>query len=242
MKMSRILTRLGLVASMVALCALAIAAATNYSLFGDSMLVSPGNASATAAQIRSDCAIAPNYGGVDITVPAGLTVAGLNKLATDYKFTQGTDGGGSPRFGVTVTTPTGGSPTIFFYLGPPPNYTGDPPNVWLNTGNLAAPTNLVDTSQLPGGNFYDPYAHAQALYGSYPVTDIFIVVDACWFAGTQTVWVDNVMVNNTTVTFEKPVAQTKDQCKNGGWQTVTRADGSTFKNQGDCIQYVNTGK
>ena len=33
-----------------------------------------------------------------------------------------------------------------------------------------------------------------------------------------------------------------NQCKNNGWQTFTRADGSTFKNQGDCIQYVNTGK
>jgi hypothetical protein len=33
-----------------------------------------------------------------------------------------------------------------------------------------------------------------------------------------------------------------NQCKNGGWQNYTRADGSTFKNQGDCIQYVNTGK
>lgn len=33
-----------------------------------------------------------------------------------------------------------------------------------------------------------------------------------------------------------------NQCKNNGWQTRTRADGSTFKNQGDCIQYVNTGK
>jgi hypothetical protein len=32
------------------------------------------------------------------------------------------------------------------------------------------------------------------------------------------------------------------QCKNGGWMTSVRADGSTFKNQGDCIQYVNTGK
>ena len=35
---------------------------------------------------------------------------------------------------------------------------------------------------------------------------------------------------------------TANQCKNGGWQSSTRADGSTFKNQGDCIQYVNTGK
>jgi len=31
-------------------------------------------------------------------------------------------------------------------------------------------------------------------------------------------------------------------CKNEGWQHLTRADGSLFKNQGDCIQYVNTGK
>lgn len=38
------------------------------------------------------------------------------------------------------------------------------------------------------------------------------------------------------------VAKTKDDCKNGGWQNVFRADGSAFKNQGDCIQYVNTGK
>lgn len=33
-----------------------------------------------------------------------------------------------------------------------------------------------------------------------------------------------------------------NQCKNNGWQTRTRADGSSFKNQGDCIQYVNTGR
>lgn len=35
---------------------------------------------------------------------------------------------------------------------------------------------------------------------------------------------------------------TQDGCKQGGWQSLTRTDGSTFKNQGDCIQYVNTGK
>lgn len=38
------------------------------------------------------------------------------------------------------------------------------------------------------------------------------------------------------------VAATKEQCKNGGYNNVKRADGSSFKNQGDCIQYVNTGK
>ena len=30
-----------------------------------------------------------------------------------------------------------------------------------------------------------------------------------------------------------------DQCKNGGWQTF---DSPAFKNQGDCIQFVNTAK
>jgi hypothetical protein len=38
------------------------------------------------------------------------------------------------------------------------------------------------------------------------------------------------------------VATDKDACKGGGWQNLRRADGSTFKNQGDCIQYVNAGK
>jgi hypothetical protein len=38
------------------------------------------------------------------------------------------------------------------------------------------------------------------------------------------------------------VATSKDQCKNGGYNNVRRADGSTFRNQGDCIQYVNTGR
>jgi len=42
--------------------------------------------------------------------------------------------------------------------------------------------------------------------------------------------------------FGGNVPTTATQCKNGGWTSRVRADGSTFKNQGDCIQYVNTGK
>jgi hypothetical protein len=43
-------------------------------------------------------------------------------------------------------------------------------------------------------------------------------------------------------TIASPVPTSKDACKDGGWQFLTRADGTPFKNQGDCIQYVNTGK
>ena len=33
----------------------------------------------------------------------------------------------------------------------------------------------------------------------------------------------------------------KDRCKDGGWQSVHRSDGSAFRNQGDCVSYVNHG-
>lgn len=57
------------------------------------------------------------------------------------------------------------------------------------------------------------------------------------------VYTDLFGFNNTTYDFEPyQIATNKDQCKNNGWKTYRRADGSTFKNQGDCIQYANTGK
>ena len=34
----------------------------------------------------------------------------------------------------------------------------------------------------------------------------------------------------------------KTDCKEGGWRSLTRPDGTGFKNQGRCIRYVNTGQ
>jgi hypothetical protein len=39
-----------------------------------------------------------------------------------------------------------------------------------------------------------------------------------------------------------PLVTNKDQCKGDGWKTLRRANNTTFKNQGDCVQYANTGK
>jgi hypothetical protein len=211
----------------------ALAAPVNYQLIGDSVLISPGYNSVTAAQIRSDGSIAPNYGGVDFVIPAGLTVADLDTLSTDYQFVAGSCGGGSPRFQVNVVTPSG-TKNLFVYLGASPNYTGCAPNVWANTLNLAAPANLVDAAQLGGGP-YMTYAAAQTAYGAYEITGIQIVVDSYWFAGTQTVQVDNVKINNVTYTFESA-----NSCKNGGWQQFTSAPGP-FVNQGQCVSYFAKG-
>jgi hypothetical protein len=49
------------------------------------------------------------------------------------------------------------------------------------------------------------------------------------------------LIDNLSYVSSRPPT-TGNQCKNGGWQNLTRADNSTFKNQGDCIQYVNAGK
>ena len=209
-------------------------AASSYSLFGDADKVHPGNASNTAVQLRS-ASTGAGYGGVDFSTPTGLTVPQLNALSTDYKFTDGSCGGGAPRFQINVD-----GKNIFVYMGPPPNYTDCPANVWAATGNLLTPASLVDTSQLPGGTFYDTWAAAQARYGTSLVTGIQLVTDAGWMFGTQTVLVDNVTINGTTYTFEDGVLNSKDQCKDGGWMDFTSAPGP-FKNQGDCVSFVATG-
>ena len=51
---------------------------------------------------------------------------------------------------------------------------------------------------------------------------------------------DNSDIDGTIYTYDPPTD--KDQCKDGGWQNLTRTDGSRFRNQGDCVSYFNTGR
>jgi hypothetical protein len=230
--------RLALVAFVLASLALAqgttAVAASGYTLFGDAQIVSGGNPG-NAAQIRSDASRAPGYGGVDFATPTELTVGGLNNLSTDSKFTAGGCGGGAPRFQINVSTTTG-THNIFVYIGPPPNYTVCPIDGWVNAGNLLTATSLVDTSQLPGGTFYDVWGVAQARYASLAISGIQLVTDGSWAVagGVQTVLVDNVQINDDTFTFEN-----KDSCKNGGWRDFTSP--GPFKNQGDCVSFFAHG-
>ena len=59
---------------------------------------------------------------------------------------------------------------------------------------------------------------------------------ACWNDGAGTSYIPAAKFTAYTI------ATTAAGCKNNGWQSLSRANGSSFKNQGDCIQYVNTGK
>jgi hypothetical protein len=47
----------------------------------------------------------------------------------------------------------------------------------------------------------------------------------------------NASVDNVTVTSKRLVPTSKDQCKKGGWRNYPQ-----FKNQGECVSFVETGK
>jgi hypothetical protein len=212
-------------------------AADGYTLFGDATPVHPGNNSDTAIQMSS---VGGTFGGISfdetLVTPPATTVAALQNLSTDYNFTTGSCGVGSPRFQINVTTAPAVTKNIFVYIGAPPNYTGCAEDVWVPTGDLLEAALFVDTSQLPGGTFYDTWGAAVIRYGTWAVTGIQLVSDNA----NQVVQVDNVMINATTYTFEEVVASDKDKCKHGGWEDFTSSPGP-FKNQGDCVSYFATG-
>ena len=219
-----------------------VAFAASYTLFGDAAIVSPGNASPHAVQIRSDAG--PGFGGIRFDVPAGTTFADLDQLSTDF-MPEADDlcTGGSPRFSIGIDTDGDGDRdgSIFVYFGPDSASAPCVPAVWQNTTDLLQTGKLLDTSQLPGGTFYDPYDAALLKFGPMKVTSLTVVVDSSWAHpdGEQTFLIDNTNVDGTVYTYDQP--QDKDECKNGGWMNLTQPDGTPFKNQGDCVSFVASG-
>jgi hypothetical protein len=209
------------------------AVGVGYTLFGTATYVSPGNASNRAVQLKSE---GSTYGGIDYAIAAGQTFADFTTLSTDYKFEQGSCTGGSPRFQINVVDPNDNTEkNIFAYFGPD---SGGAPCVtngaWANTGDFLEVNRILDTTQLTGGTFYDPYASALAKYGSWTVTGIQVVEDSGWTGTAQVVDIDNTDVNGTTYDYE---FASKDDCKNNGWATNFTFPPGPFKSQGQCVSY-----
>jgi hypothetical protein len=101
-------------------------------------------------------------------------------------------------------------------------------NVYDSNHVLLGTTQVLANS--PGG----PFNSADLRGNGY----VWLTVWQNDFAG-DLLGIDNV---RTGLLPWLPLPASKDQCKSGGWQSLARGDNSRFKNQGDCIQYVNTGK
>jgi hypothetical protein len=121
-------------------------------------------------------------------------------------------------FGVAFNTNTWG----YHPIGVPGPYES------LNVGLVGAP--WVGTDVEPDAVFWNTMTAANYTDGGTAGTGTF---------RRDTGWATYVPAFTLTALT---VATTADGCKNDGWRSLARTDGSTFKNQGDCVSYTNTGK
>ena len=152
----------------------------------------------------SDNPAANNSSWIDFGSLRSLTFSGISSLSTEFRFSESSCGGGSPRFQINV-----GGKNVFVYLGPSPSFTGCAQNTWFSSGNLVGTSDQcrVDTSQLAPGTQCSTWAAALALLGSQAVTGIQLVVDSGWFFADkeQEVLVRNVTINGKTyITPQEP--------------------------------------
>ncbi|MDP9281366.1 MAG: hypothetical protein M3P38_04630 [Chloroflexota bacterium] len=185
-----------------------------------------------ATLVTTDNDTDPNnaYAGVyyEVSSLSGLLIGDVTNVSFTYSCADTTGAtncvtGGSPRLSIPIDTNGDGITNSYAFIDA------------ANCGQTGHATGTVDLScpVFFGGTLYTNWAAFVTAHPTYRIatdTVSFVIVDQP-FRGT----VSNVQLGQNVTTA-------KDKCKNGGWQDMTRADDTSFKNQGDCIQYVNTGK
>jgi hypothetical protein len=91
-------------------------------------------------------------------------------------------------------------------------------------------TYLVDPPR--GGGSTSPATFASDANGNFASFDFSTVGVKTSYTATL-FYAGQTFMKTLDVTCEQPIS--KDQCKNGGWQTY-----GVFKNQGDCVSFVAT--
>jgi hypothetical protein len=147
---------------------------------------------------------------------AGASINGVNGITlTELNFDyMGYCGAGAPRFNVVT------SDNVTHFVG-------------CTSGTVTGTSNGYTHVVFDPTN---PTQFFPVIAPGTTVQSIDLVQDE-----TGQVNLDNISINDQVISGPN-TATSKDACKKDGWMTLQRADGSSFKNQGDCIQYVNTGK
>lgn len=165
---------------------------------------------------------------------SGKPLATVTASFSYAAFTGTTASGGSPRISIPIDEDGDGTTEFYAFADTLGCNNGSANNGTLSLSDSTCQISYGgDAATHPG---YANWALFAAAHPTWKVSDAlpFVIVDQ---PGQWTV--NNVQLGQGT---DADVATNKDDCKKGGWADLTRADGSTFKNQGDCIQYVNTGK
>lgn len=200
---------------------------TGTAVYGGFCTLSSSGTSATLNTIVQG----PNgsYAGVyyEVSGISGDPIGTVSGLSFTYSCSSAATcvRGGSPRISVPIDTDANGSWNSFAFIDA------------ANCGQTGATSGTVNLGcpVFFGGTLYANWAAFASANPTYRIaTDAitFVIVDQP-FLGT---------VSNVQLGQVEDLASDKDECKDGGWADLTREDGSSFKNQGDCIQYVNTGK
>jgi hypothetical protein len=125
------------------------------------------------------------YSFLSFTPVGTVTFNDITQLSAVYAFTTGDCHGGSLRW--SVRTNLG---SVFIYYGNPPQFGNggfggctpiSPQGADQSGLNLITMSDLrYDTSQIPGGTFYDTYVHTQALIGTLQIIRVSLVLDSGW--------------------------------------------------------------
>jgi hypothetical protein len=197
---------------------------TDGSTYGGVCTLNAGGTGATLNNTGGD----PDgsYSGVYFATSSlsGQLVSGITQLSFDYSGDSAT--AGSPRISLPIDTNNNGTTDFYAFIGASQCGTAGHVDIH-NAGCLVFYTG----GPVSGETWATFSAHGRSV-----ATDNvpFVIAD------DPGIWtVSNVQLGQGEAAG---VATSKDECKKGGWADLTRADSSSFKNQGDCIQYVNTGK
>lgn len=198
-------------------------------VFGGFCVLNPSGTSA----VLDTVVVGPDgsYAGVyyEVTSLSGELVGDVSDVSFDYECASAINvfcvTGGSPRLSIPIDTDNDGTTESYAFIDA------------ANCGQIGAMSGTVDLScpVFFGSTLYTDWAAFATANPDYRIATNsipFVIADQP-FRGT---------VSDVQLGQVQDAATDKDDCKDGGWEDVTRADGSSFKNQGDCIQYVNTGK
>ena len=196
-------------------------------VYGGDCTINPDGTSATLNTADGD--VDGSYAGVyyATTSLSGDLIGTVTGLSFTYSCTTGAPcvTGGSPRMSIPIDTNNDGTTDGYAFIDA------------NNCGQTTNRTGTVDQScpVFFGSTLYTNWAAFASANPTYRIaTDSvpFVIADQP-FRG---------IISNVQLGQAENAASDKNECKDGGWKDMTRADDSSFKNQGDCIQYVNTGK
>jgi hypothetical protein len=185
-----------------------------------------------------------NYAGVyyaQSSLPGQLLAAATTKVSFDYAAAAGTTAsGGSPRISIGIDQDGNGTRESYAFVDTLGCNNGSPNNGTLSFSDPTCTVFYDDPTVTGETQLYVSWTAFATAHPTWKISmnttaDVpFVIVDQPGLWTVTNVHLGEEEAGN--------VAGDKEKCKKGGWQDLTRADGSSFKNQGDCIQYVNTGK